>query len=116
MTVGLPTCHPPFFFEIRAHRYISEIPGKGMRSAMVNAFNLWLDVPASKLTIINSTVDMLHNASLLSVGPAGSVGSFIVQGEGLPIVFPSHFCQSVLVTLLFFLDLASRLSWQDRRH
>lgn len=32
---------------------------------MIEAFNLWLNVPADKLKIISKVVSMLHTASLL---------------------------------------------------
>jgi len=45
--------------------YIASIPGKGIRSHMIQAFSLWLDVPKEKMKVISRIVNMLHNASLL---------------------------------------------------
>lgn len=32
---------------------------------MIEAFNIWLDVPKEKLRLITKVVDMLHAASLM---------------------------------------------------
>ncbi|KAG6917241.1 hypothetical protein DXG01_003273 [Tephrocybe rancida] len=45
--------------------YITSNPGKEIRSQLIDAFNLWLDVPAQKLAVISRLVNMLHAASLL---------------------------------------------------
>uniref|UniRef100_M4BUI0 Geranylgeranyl pyrophosphate synthase n=1 Tax=Hyaloperonospora arabidopsidis (strain Emoy2) TaxID=559515 RepID=M4BUI0_HYAAE len=45
--------------------YISQLPGKGVRSKMIGAFQTWLCAPAETVKSIQSIVDQLHNASLL---------------------------------------------------
>lgn len=45
--------------------YVTSIPGKEIRSQLIAAFNVWLNVPSEKLNIISKIVNMLHNASLL---------------------------------------------------
>lgn len=45
--------------------YITSNPGKDFRGGMMRAFNVWLNVPESKLQIIGRVISMLHNASLL---------------------------------------------------
>lgn len=45
--------------------YLESHPGKDVRSQLINAFNLWLQVPKPSLEIINKVVGMLHTASLL---------------------------------------------------
>ena len=45
--------------------YLEQQPGKDMRSQFIHAFNLWLNVPAEKVSIITRIVKMLHTASLL---------------------------------------------------
>jgi geranylgeranyl diphosphate synthase type 3 len=45
--------------------YLESHPGKDVRSQLINAFNLWLQVPEPQLVIINKVVGMLHTASLL---------------------------------------------------
>jgi geranylgeranyl diphosphate synthase type 3 len=47
------------------YQYYSEQAGKHMRSRLIDAFNLWLEVPTKELTVIKKVVEMLHNASLL---------------------------------------------------
>lgn len=45
--------------------YLTASPGKEIRVKMIEAFNIWLNVPAKMLEIITRIVGMLHNASLL---------------------------------------------------
>lgn len=45
--------------------YLESHPGKDVRSQLINAFNLWLQVPEPALAVINKVVGMLHTASLL---------------------------------------------------
>jgi geranylgeranyl diphosphate synthase type 3 len=45
--------------------YITSNPGKEIRGAMIEAFDLWLNVPEDKLQIIRKVVNMLHSASLM---------------------------------------------------
>ena len=52
---------------LEPYTYISANPGKEIRSQLIEAFNLWLDVPEGDLDVIRGVVRMLHNASLLYV-------------------------------------------------
>lgn len=45
--------------------YLTNVPGKGVRSIFVDAFNVWLNVDKETLEIIKDIIKMLHNASLL---------------------------------------------------
>lgn len=45
--------------------YIASCPSKEIRSQLIAAFNLWLQVPADQLDVITRVVGLLHNASLL---------------------------------------------------
>jgi geranylgeranyl diphosphate synthase type 3 len=45
--------------------YLYGHPGKDIRSQLIAAFNVWLKVPDSSLSIITKVVGMLHTASLL---------------------------------------------------
>ena len=45
--------------------HIYSVPGKEIRGQMIDAFNLWLNVPEDKLKVITKVVSMLHTASLL---------------------------------------------------
>ncbi|CAH8664078.1 unnamed protein product [Schistosoma rodhaini] len=47
------------------YSYICSTNGKGIRSALVAAFNYWLKVPESILRVISDVIQMLHNASLI---------------------------------------------------
>lgn len=47
------------------YSYITQIPGKDIRSQLIEAFNQWLQVPDEKLDKIKSVTKILHNASLL---------------------------------------------------
>jgi len=46
-------------------RYLLEIPGKGVRSHLIKAFNVWLGIDERQLKAIAEIIDMLHTASLL---------------------------------------------------
>ncbi|KAF8341870.1 terpenoid synthase [Amanita rubescens] len=46
-------------------KYVTSHPGKDIRRKLIEAFNLWLNVPADKLKIIADVVNMLHTASLM---------------------------------------------------
>ncbi|KAI9503162.1 isoprenoid synthase domain-containing protein [Coemansia spiralis] len=45
--------------------YLSQVPGKEVRTVMINAFNDWLHVDAAHLDTIASIVRKLHTASLM---------------------------------------------------
>lgn len=45
--------------------YISSMPSKGVRRALIDALNTWFCVPAGLLSTITSIVNMMHNASLI---------------------------------------------------
>ncbi|KAG9313652.1 isoprenoid synthase domain-containing protein [Chiua virens] len=45
--------------------YLSSRPGKEIRSMLIEAFNVWLDVPRPQLGVISRVVRMLHSASLM---------------------------------------------------
>jgi geranylgeranyl diphosphate synthase, type III len=45
--------------------YITSAPGKDIRGKMIEAFNVWLNVPPEKLKTISRVVNMLHSASLM---------------------------------------------------
>ncbi|KAK4109406.1 geranylgeranyl pyrophosphate synthetase [Canariomyces notabilis] len=45
--------------------YLNGHPGKDFRSALVKAFDAWLEVPSESLEVITKVVSMLHTASLL---------------------------------------------------
>jgi geranylgeranyl diphosphate synthase type 3 len=40
-------------------------PGKDIRTKLIAAFNLWLNVPKEALDVITKAIGMLHNASLM---------------------------------------------------
>ena len=33
-----------------AYEYITQVPGKEVRTLLINAFNVWMDVPADKVS------------------------------------------------------------------
>ena len=45
--------------------YLLQVPGKNIRKKLLHAFNLWMNVEATKVHEIGEIVQMLHNASLL---------------------------------------------------
>jgi len=50
---------------LEPYKYLLEIPGKGVRSRLILAFNQWLQIDKTSLTAISEIIDMLHTASLL---------------------------------------------------
>jgi len=50
---------------LEPYTYISSVPGKEIRTKLIEAFNIWLKVPEERLAIISKVVRMLHSASLL---------------------------------------------------
>jgi len=50
---------------LEPYKYLSEIPGKGIRSLLIKAFNEWLNIEEEKLYTISKVINMLHTASLL---------------------------------------------------
>ncbi|KAI8797200.1 geranylgeranyl pyrophosphate synthase [Biomphalaria glabrata] len=47
------------------YKYISQIPGKQIRTQLAVAFNYWLKIPVEKQQIVSEVAQMLHNASLI---------------------------------------------------
>ncbi|TIC91880.1 Geranylgeranyl pyrophosphate synthase [Colletotrichum higginsianum] len=45
--------------------YLSALPGKDFRAQLIQAFNVWLEVPQESIDVITNVVGMLHTASLL---------------------------------------------------
>ena len=45
--------------------YIESLPSKGFRMSLIEALNVWLQVPEKELKVIKKVVEMLHNASLM---------------------------------------------------
>ncbi|KAJ5904103.1 Phyllocladan-16-alpha-ol synthase [Penicillium tannophilum] len=45
--------------------YLETLPGKNLRTAFIQAFNIWLQVPPKQLEIVERVISMLHTASLL---------------------------------------------------
>ncbi|KAJ2640852.1 geranylgeranyl pyrophosphate synthetase, partial [Coemansia sp. RSA 1287] len=47
------------------YEYLSQVPGKEVRTVMINAFNDWLKVDCEQLEAIAGVVRKLHTASLM---------------------------------------------------
>jgi len=78
---------------LEPYTYISANPGKEIRSQLIEAFNLWLDVPEGDLEVIRGVVRMLHNASLLYV--PFSLLSYILPSS--PTMLPNRYSPGPLV-------------------
>eukprot|EP00048_Salpingoeca_helianthica_P002310 m.56289 g.56289 ORF g.56289 m.56289 type:complete len:292 (-) comp12027_c0_seq1:220-1095(-) len=50
---------------LEPYQYITRVPGKEIRTMLIDAFNVWMQVPEDKVLIIKEVTKMLHNASLL---------------------------------------------------
>jgi hypothetical protein len=42
--------------------YLTSLPSKGVRDQVIDAFNVWLKVPAGPIDIIKKVGNRLHNA------------------------------------------------------
>lgn len=60
-----PVTHAVDASVLEPFAYISESPGKDVRGALIDAFNVWLKISADKVDTIKQIVSRLHNASLL---------------------------------------------------
>ena len=63
---------------IEPYTYLAAVPGKEVRSALIEAFNLWMHVAEADIAVVKKVVGMLHTASLLCVLPPMPV----LPGEG----------------------------------
>ena len=45
--------------------YLSQIPGKNLRSALIECFQIWYQIDEPKLQSIKEIISSLHEASLL---------------------------------------------------
>ncbi|SCV68594.1 BQ2448_715 [Microbotryum intermedium] len=50
---------------VEPYTYLASVPGKEVRSALMDAFNAWMQVPSEDLAVVKKLVGMLHTASLL---------------------------------------------------
>ncbi|KAH6910214.1 farnesyltranstransferase [Coprinopsis sp. MPI-PUGE-AT-0042] len=50
---------------LEPYTFTTSNPGKEIRGKLIEAFNLWLNVPADRLKVIAKIVNMLHAASLM---------------------------------------------------
>ncbi|KAG0323770.1 geranylgeranyl pyrophosphate synthetase [Dissophora globulifera] len=66
--MAIPSIYPTNHSEaalLEPYTYISANPGKEMRTELIEAFNIWIKVPADELAVITKVVKMLHTSSLL---------------------------------------------------
>ena len=49
----------------RPFDYVMSLLGKNVRSQLLSAFNVWLQVDEKSFNVIDKVIEMLHNASLL---------------------------------------------------
>ncbi|KAI9468577.1 hypothetical protein LPJ79_001678 [Coemansia sp. RSA 1821] len=47
------------------YEYLCQVPGKEIRTVMINAFNDWLQVNSEQLQVISGVIRKLHTASLM---------------------------------------------------
>lgn len=50
---------------LEPYGYIHSSQGKGIRTQLLKAFNVWLHVPPGVVERIRNVVNILHNASLM---------------------------------------------------
>ncbi len=75
---------------LEPYKYVTQLPGKGVRSKLLRAFNHWMRIPEDKVGEIGTIVQMLHNASLL-------IGKYLIFFKKNPHIFlyfgGNWFCQ-----------------------
>lgn len=47
------------------YRYLSSLPGKGVRNIAIDAFNVWLGASAPSVSTVKSAINILHSSSLM---------------------------------------------------
>ena len=47
------------------HEYVSSMPSKGVRTALIDSLNVWIEVGPRELDCVKDVVKMLHNSSLI---------------------------------------------------
>lgn len=52
---------------LQPYNYLASRPGKEIRSQLIEALNVWLQVPEDKIKVIHKVIGMLHTSSLLCV-------------------------------------------------
>jgi len=57
--------NPKYQALLEPFKYITSNPGKEIRGKLIEAFNIWLNVPPERLQVIAKIVNMLHAASLM---------------------------------------------------
>lgn len=50
---------------LEPYHYVTETPGKDIRGALIDAFQMWMQIPPERIADIKAIVSRLHNASLL---------------------------------------------------
>jgi len=58
-------CHEVDALVLEPFKYISETPGKDVRGALIDCFQVWLRIPEDVMRKIKVIISILHNASLL---------------------------------------------------
>lgn len=46
-------------------RYIQSLPSKNIRSKLVDAFNIWMQLPENQLSVVKEVISDLHSATLI---------------------------------------------------
>ncbi|CAH1794688.1 unnamed protein product [Owenia fusiformis] len=93
--------------------YISQIPGKQIRTKLSKAFNYWLKIPDDKLLAIAEVTQMLHNASLL----IDDIEDNSVLRRGIPVAHHiygiPHTINTANYVYFIALDKVQQLGHQD---
>jgi hypothetical protein len=55
-------CHRKDETILEPYEYLSKIPGKDVRGILLDAFQIWLQIPQDKLESIKMIISSLHNA------------------------------------------------------
>jgi hypothetical protein len=72
--------------------FLTSNPGKEIRGKLIEAFNIWLQVPEEKLSVIAKIVNMLHAASLMYAAASFSMDPCLKK-LGWMILKMTHSCE-----------------------
>lgn len=50
---------------LESYQYLLSVPGKNIRSTLIQIFQIWLQIPYEKLAIIEEIITSLHTSSLM---------------------------------------------------
>jgi geranylgeranyl diphosphate synthase, type III len=97
---------------LEPYKYLSSVPGKDVRSKLIDCFQQWLQIDAAKLEIIKELIAMLHNASLL----IDDIEDGSKMRRGVPVAHAIYGIPSTINCANYVYFLAMELCAKVRSH